>query len=69
MSEQVREYIVSEETLLNSIRRESIGNKVEITGDGIKIESRTKTVEYKFKNFSDNFLQTIKQLKQNGKRN
>jgi hypothetical protein len=68
MTEHVREYIVSEETLIKTIQKESQGHKTDITCDGIRIEGRTKTVEYKFKNFSENFLQTIKQLKQNGKR-
>lgn len=63
MSEIKREYNVSEDVLFNSIRREALGNKTEITGDGIKIESRTKTVEYKFKYLSNNFLLKIKSLK------
>lgn len=58
-----REYIVNEEVLFGAICREARGRKIEITGAGIKIESRTKTVEYKFKNFSNNFLQKIKSLK------
>lgn len=68
MSEAVREYCVTEQALLKAIMQEAKCGEAVVTGDGIKIESRTKTVEYKFKGLSDNFLQTIKKIK-NGKQN
>ena len=68
MSDIQREYIITEKVLLEEIISEAKGREIVIYPNGIKIEGRTKTVEYKFKNLSENFLQTIKNLK-NGKQN